>query len=85
MPAQARRPADPKQRWMTFVRNHANAIIACDFFVADRATFQLVYVLVIMESAREESSISMRRDTQPLIGLCSNFESVWRAMKDTDS
>jgi len=25
----------------------------------------------------------MRRDTQPLIGLCSNFESVWRAMKDT--
>ena len=49
MPAPARRPADPKQRWMTFVRNHANAIIACDFFVAVTATFQLVYVLVIME------------------------------------
>jgi len=27
------RPADPKQRWMTFVRNHAKAIIASDFFV----------------------------------------------------
>ena len=49
MPAPERRPADPKQRWMTFVRNHANAIIACDFFVAVTATFQLVYVLVIME------------------------------------
>src|SRR5438477_586181 len=43
------RPADPKQRWMTFVRNHAKAIIACDFFVVVTATFQLVYVFFIME------------------------------------
>jgi len=27
------RAPDPKQRWMTFVRNHAKAIVACDFFV----------------------------------------------------
>jgi phage-related protein len=26
------RTPDPKQRWLTFVRNHANVIIACDFF-----------------------------------------------------
>jgi hypothetical protein len=43
------RPADPKQRWVTFVRNHAKAIIACDFFVVVTATFQLVYVFFIME------------------------------------
>jgi putative transposase len=36
---------------MTFVRNHANAIIACDFFVVVTATFQLVYVFVIIEVA----------------------------------
>ena len=49
MPAKPRRPADPKQRWMTFIRNHAKAIIASDFFIVVTATFQLVYVFVIME------------------------------------
>ena len=34
---------------MTFVRNHAKAIIATDFFIVVTATFRLVYVLVIME------------------------------------
>src|SRR5438128_12530291 len=37
------------QRWMTFVQNHAKAIIACDFFIVVTATFRLVYVAVIME------------------------------------
>src|SRR5262247_3428437 len=49
MPKRPRRAADPKQRWMTFVRNQAKAIIACDFFVVVTATFQLIYVLVITE------------------------------------
>jgi transposase InsO family protein len=34
---------------MTFVRNHAKAIMAADFFVVVTATFRLAYVLVIME------------------------------------
>ena len=34
---------------MTFVRNHAKAIIAADFFIVATATFRLVYVLVVME------------------------------------
>ena len=49
MPKTPQRPRDPKQRWMTFVRNHARAIIACDFFVVVTATFQLAYVFLIME------------------------------------
>jgi putative transposase len=44
-----RRMPDPKQRWMTFVRNHAKGIVACDFFVVVTATFRVLYVLVIME------------------------------------
>ncbi|HME73853.1 MAG TPA: hypothetical protein VKM54_28915, partial [Myxococcota bacterium] len=36
------------QRWSTFLHNHAQAIIACDFLVAVTATFRLVYVLVVM-------------------------------------
>ncbi len=49
MPKNPKRPTVPSQRWMTFVRNHANTIIAADFFVVVTATFRLVYVLVIME------------------------------------
>ena len=37
------------QRWSTFLKNHARAIVACDFFVTVTATFQLVYVLVVIE------------------------------------
>jgi transposase InsO family protein len=37
------------QRWMTFVRNHASAMIACDFATVVTATFRTLYVLVVME------------------------------------
>jgi putative transposase len=36
-------------RWMTFVRNHAQGIAACDFFVAVTATFRVLYGFVILE------------------------------------
>jgi putative transposase len=39
----------PPQRWMAFVRNHAKAIIACDFCVVVTATFRFLYVFVVME------------------------------------
>jgi putative transposase len=37
------------QRWRTFVRNHAQGILTCDFFVTITASFRVLYVLVIME------------------------------------
>jgi len=37
------------QRWMTFVRNHAEGILACDFFVTVTASFRVLYVFVVME------------------------------------
>jgi len=49
LPKDPKRATVPSQRWMTFVRNHAKAIIASDFFIVVTATFRLVYVLVIME------------------------------------
>jgi len=49
MPTEPKPPGMTSQRWMTFVRNHAKAIIACDFFIVVTATFRLVYVFVIME------------------------------------
>jgi putative transposase len=37
------------QRWATFLKNHAKAILACDFFVAVTATFRMLYVFVVIE------------------------------------
>ena len=37
------------QRWSTFLRNHGQAIVGCDFFVAVTSTFRLLYVFVVIE------------------------------------
>ena len=36
-------------RWSTFLRLHAQGIIACDFLLVVTATFRLVYVFVVIE------------------------------------
>jgi putative transposase len=46
-----RNPGIPSQRWQTFIRNHAQAIVACDFCLVVTATFRLLYVFVVMEHA----------------------------------
>ena len=37
------------QHWGTFVQNHAQGIVACDFLVAVTARFQVLFVFVAME------------------------------------
>jgi putative transposase len=37
------------QRWSTFIRNHAQGIVACDFCVAVTLTFRVLYVFVVIE------------------------------------
>ena len=37
------------QFWSTFLSNHAQAIVACDFFVTVTCSFRLLYVIVVME------------------------------------
>jgi transposase InsO family protein len=37
------------QRWMTFVRNHARAIVACEFVIAVTLRFRMLYVFLVME------------------------------------
>jgi putative transposase len=37
------------QRWAMFLRNHAQALVACDFFVAVTGTFRMLYVFVVIE------------------------------------
>jgi transposase InsO family protein len=49
-----RPPGFPRgdQRWSTFLRNHAKAILACDFFVCVTATFRVLYVFIVIEHGR---------------------------------
>jgi transposase InsO family protein len=37
------------QRWTTFVRNHARAVLACDFLVAVTVRFRVLYVFVVLD------------------------------------
>ena len=43
------RGSSGSQRWTTFVRNHADVIVACDFFTSVTVSFRALYVLVAME------------------------------------
>ncbi len=49
MPPDQGQRGPSSQRWVTFVCNHAQAILACDFFIAVTANFRVLYVFVIME------------------------------------
>ena len=48
-PQSGRRQRVPSQHWMTFVRNHAKAMVASDFLVSVTIRFRVLYVFVIME------------------------------------
>jgi hypothetical protein len=40
------------QHWKTFVCNHAQSIVACDFFVVVTARFRILYVFLVMLGTR---------------------------------
>ena len=65
------------QRWRTFVRNHTQAIVACDFCVVVTATFRLLYVFVLMEHAtRRISCISRDHTSHGLLDTAAVARSV---------
>jgi hypothetical protein len=37
------------QSWATVLHNHAGAVLACDFFIVVTATFQRLYVFVLLD------------------------------------
>jgi transposase InsO family protein len=49
-----KRPPDPVQRqnWLTFLRNHRDAIAAMDFFVVPTVRFQLLYAWFVLDHDR---------------------------------
>src|SRR5215813_8438425 len=45
-----RRP--PSQTWRTFLKNHAQDLIALDFFTVPTATFRVLFVFVVLSHVR---------------------------------
>ena len=46
------RRGDPGKRWLTFLRNHREAIVAMDFFTVPTVSFRVLYCLFVIEHAR---------------------------------
>ncbi len=44
----------PSQRWLTFLRNHADGIAAIDLFVVPTMGFRLLFGLVILNHDRRK-------------------------------
>ena len=64
------------QTWATFLRNHAGDVLACDFLMVVTATFQRIYIFVILDIA--EWSIQQFRNGLPL-------DTRYRFLHDRDS
>jgi putative transposase len=47
-----RRQGDPGQRWLAFLQNHREVIVAFDFFTVPTLTFQLLYCFFVIEHGR---------------------------------
>jgi transposase InsO family protein len=44
-----RRRGDPAKRWLAFLQNHREVIVAFDFFTVPTVTFQLLYCFFVIE------------------------------------
>jgi putative transposase len=47
-----RRRGDPGKRWLAFLQNHREVIVAFDFFTVPTVTFQLLYCFFVIEHGR---------------------------------
>jgi putative transposase len=48
------RPGDPGKRWLTFLQNHREVIVAFDFFAVHTVRFQLLYCFFVTERGRRK-------------------------------
>lgn len=49
-----RRGGDPGKRWLAFLQNHREVIVAFDFFTVATATFKLLYCFFVIEHGRRK-------------------------------
>jgi len=48
------RRGDPRKRWLAFLQNHREVIVAFDFFTVPTVTFKLLYCFFVIEHGRRK-------------------------------
>jgi len=85
-----RRP--PSQAWRAFLRNHAEDLIALDFFTVPTATFRVLFVLVVLSHGRRRlvhfnvtEHPTAEWTARQLIEACGLEESPRHLIRDRDA
>jgi transposase InsO family protein len=84
-----RRP--PSQAWRTFLKNHAQDLIALDFFMVPTATFRVLFVLIVLTHCRRRLvhfNVTERPTAEwtarQLTEACGREESARHLIRDRD-
>jgi len=84
-----RRP--PSQAWRTFLKNHAEHLIALDFFTVPTATFRVLFVLVMLTHSRRRlvhfnvtEHPTAEWTARQLLGACGLEEAPRYLIRDRD-
>jgi len=81
----APRDPEPAKRWLAFLRNHREAIVAMDFFTVPTITFGVLYSLFIIAHDRRRI-LHFNLTRHPRVhGSFSNSEKRFRFKGDRDS
>src|SRR5205823_13102932 len=64
-------PQRDRQSWRSFLRQHGDSMLACDFLTVDTVWLQRLYVLVFLSIAAAESSTWPAPATRTRHGCCS--------------
>jgi hypothetical protein len=78
---QVPRSPDLCKRWLTFLRNHREAIAAMDFFTVPTLTFGILYCFFVIGHDRRRILRSMSPETPVLSGLFSRCETHGRTSR----
>src|SRR6516164_5847533 len=71
------RRGDPGKKWLAFLRNHREAIVAFDLFTVPTATFRVLYSFFVIEHARRRI-LHFNVTRHPSTGWCSSYAKPFR-------
>ena len=74
---QAPRTPDPAQRWLTFLRNHREAIAAMDFFTVPTLTFGVLYCFFVIGHERRKILRCQVTRTPSALWIVQQMREAW--------
>jgi hypothetical protein len=72
MRRQPRKP-DPAQRWLSFLHNHREAVVAMDFFTMPTITFRVLYASSLLRMTADTFSVSTSPSIRRVAGSLNRY------------